>query len=109
MPSQRRYVDSKFLFPHTYRGGNKCIGWARPDRQLCSRAISQGKHLRHLLLVEQLNELSLAEQITSPLLEQAVELRLCRIHVEDYLAPELEKAQRKLMVALDDSEVRIYG
>ncbi|KAJ4169915.1 hypothetical protein NW754_006060 [Fusarium falciforme] len=103
MPSQSQYVDSKFLFPHTYREGNKCIGWTK-SRRYCNNPISQGKHLRHLLLMEQLNELSLAEQITSPLLEQAVELRLCYKHLENHLAPELEKAQRKLMIALDDSE-----
>ncbi|UPK89877.1 hypothetical protein LCI18_000812 [Fusarium solani-melongenae] len=104
MPSQNQYVDSKFLFPHTYREGNKCIGWSKSNRRLCNNPISQGKHLRHLLLMEQLNELSIAEQISSPLLEQAVELRLCHIHLKNYLGPELEKAQRKLMVAMDDSE-----
>ncbi|KAL2693748.1 hypothetical protein Neosp_000311 [[Neocosmospora] mangrovei] len=103
MPSQSQYVDSKFLFPHTYREGNKCIGWTK-SRRYCNNPISQGKHLRHLLLMEQLNELSLAEQITSPLLEQAVELRLCHKHLGNHLAPELEKAQRKLTIALDDSE-----
>ncbi|KAJ4325302.1 hypothetical protein N0V84_003523 [Fusarium piperis] len=104
MPSQDQYVDSKFLFPHTYREGNKCIGWAKSKRRLCDNPISQRKHLSHLHLMEQLNQLSLAEQITSPLLNQAVELRLCHLHVKDCLTLELGKAQRKLMVALDDSE-----
>ncbi|RSL61278.1 hypothetical protein CEP54_006329 [Fusarium duplospermum] len=104
MPSQSQYVDSKFLFPHTYREGNKCIGLAKSRGQLCNNTISQRKHATHLSLMEQLNQLSLAEQITSPLLVQAVELRLCSKHLKNNLATELEKAQRKLTIVMGDAE-----
>ncbi|RSL99754.1 hypothetical protein CEP52_009561 [Fusarium oligoseptatum] len=104
MPSQSQYVDSEFLFPHAYREGNKCIGWSKSRRRFCDNPISQRKHDMHLSLMEQLNQLSLAEQITSPLLEQAVELRLCTKHLKNQLAPELENAQRKLRIVMGDSE-----
>ncbi|KAM0436742.1 hypothetical protein ACHAPT_002453 [Fusarium lateritium] len=104
MPSQSQYVDSNFLFPHGYRDGNKCLGWSRSFHRLCNNPIGQGKHLRHLHFIEQLNELTPAEKISSHLLEQAVELHLCCLHKDNHLASEVEKAQRRLMIAIDDSE-----
>ncbi|KAF4985483.1 hypothetical protein FDECE_16526 [Fusarium decemcellulare] len=88
-------LDSKAVFPTGHRNGIKCLGWSTKNKRICTQPIGQPKYKKHLVLMEELNKLPLAQRAESSLLEQAVELLLCRFHIGNDFETELEKAQQK--------------
>ncbi|KAJ3528239.1 hypothetical protein NM208_g10294 [Fusarium decemcellulare] len=88
-------LDSKAVFPTGHRNGIKCLGWSIKNKRICTQPIGQPKYKKHLVLMEELNKLPLAQRAESSLLEEAVEILLCRFHIGNDFETELEKAQQK--------------
>ncbi|KAF5607280.1 hypothetical protein FPANT_972 [Fusarium pseudoanthophilum] len=81
--SSDQNLDSQTMFPHSYREGPKCIGFAKPQGRQCHRVIGSAKRADH------------------PRLEEAVKLLLCYQHKATDFDKELEDASQKFRDAAE--------
>ncbi|EWY97872.1 hypothetical protein FOYG_02616 [Fusarium oxysporum NRRL 32931] len=73
-------LDSKTVFPHSYREGAKCIGFARPQGHPCKMVIGVAKMREHEHLMMRLNsELEDASQKFQDAAEAAKEAEAARV------------------------------
>ncbi|KAF5644746.1 uncharacterized protein FTJAE_2709 [Fusarium tjaetaba] len=81
--SSGQNLDSQIVFPHSYREGPKCIGFAKSQSRQCNRVIGSAKRADH------------------PRLEEAVKLLLLYQHKATDFDKELEDASQKFRDAAE--------
>ncbi|KAF5976668.1 hypothetical protein FCOIX_6944 [Fusarium coicis] len=80
--SSDQNLDSQTVFPHSYREGPKCIGFAKSQGRQCNRVIGSAK-------------------ADHPRLEEAAKLLLCYQHRATDVGKELEDASQKFRDAAE--------
>ncbi|KAI1037284.1 hypothetical protein LB503_008978 [Fusarium chuoi] len=94
-------LDSVAVFPHSYREGARCIGWAKSQGRQCNRIIGMAKMREHENLMARLNNVPLEYRADHPRLEEAVKLLLCYQHKPTDFDKELEDASQKFRDAAE--------
>ncbi|KAH7229549.1 hypothetical protein BKA60DRAFT_614682 [Fusarium oxysporum] len=94
-------LDSKTVFPHSYREGVKCIGFARSQGRPCNMVIGVAKVREHEHLMMRLNSVPLEQRADHPRLEEAVRLLLRHHHKHTDFDKELEDASQKFQDAAE--------
>ncbi|KAH7267537.1 uncharacterized protein BKA55DRAFT_605618 [Fusarium redolens] len=99
--SSDQVLDSKTVFPHSYREGVKCIGFSKSQGRPCNRVIGAAKVREHEHLMSRLNSVPLEQRADHPRLEEAVRLLLCFTHKHADFDTELEDASQKFRDAAE--------
>ncbi|KAH7171940.1 hypothetical protein DER46DRAFT_656593 [Fusarium sp. MPI-SDFR-AT-0072] len=99
-------LDSKTVFPHSYREGVKCIGFARSQGHPCNMVIGVAKVREHEHLMMRLNSVPLEQRADHPRLEEAVRLLLCYYHEYTDFNKKLEDASQEFQDAAEAARVK---